>query len=496
MVEHGLYARVVCTLKEMLMRRKSSSFDSVIKTPHLWSGVARSNLERYAVQLCALYAAHAEPNASVRASFDAMYSRLLEDLSPIERGRIIDEVCASLPVGIAAVNTLALFVHAEPDPGVAATAVINIAHVAPLSGDDPLSGLSMLTSLYEHEHTSETVRISVFSGLLLLGDRRVLPILDRLWGLLGRQGRRRVLYAKSGVAYASTVDFLLDRLGKERDEGLFGSLAAALCRLPEETAQGRHPGYVVDVARRLPSSFLESEPTLTLLDACPIEVYGARIAPRLKELAREESEPKVLPMVMAAWGIDLDGVDGDIFSDNWWEIFDPSAAYVNWLVVHDDLGEHREAIEGYNRAIALDPNDSGVYRNRGVARGKLSEYCEAVEDFDRALALDPNDSAAYFNRGLAHYHLNEYRETIEDYDRTIVLDTNDSLAYRKRGIAHGKLGEHREAIADFEHAIAIDPDDSDAFRDRALAHGKLNEYREAIEDYDRAIGLDPDDSPV
>jgi len=76
MVEHGLYARAVCTLKEMLMWRKSPSFDSVITRPDLWSGVARSNLERYAVKLCALYAAYPEQDASLWASFDAMYRRL------------------------------------------------------------------------------------------------------------------------------------------------------------------------------------------------------------------------------------------------------------------------------------------------------------------------------------------------------------------------------------------------------------------------------------
>ena len=74
-----------------------------------------------------------------------------------------------------------------------------MAHLAPLSGDDPLSGLSMLTSLYEHEHTSERVRVSIFCDLLLLGDGRVLPLLDRLWGLLERQGRRDVLFAKCQV---------------------------------------------------------------------------------------------------------------------------------------------------------------------------------------------------------------------------------------------------------------------------------------------------------
>jgi hypothetical protein len=153
-----------------------------------------------------------------------------------------------------------LFVDAEPDPGAAAMAVINMAHLAPVTGDDPLSGVAMLVSLYEHEQTSERVRVGLFWGLLLLGDRRVLPILHRLWDLLGPQGKRRALQATSGIAYASKVDFLLDRLGTERDEGLFGSLAGALFRLPMETEKGPRPGYVVDIERRLPSPLGDDEP--------------------------------------------------------------------------------------------------------------------------------------------------------------------------------------------------------------------------------------------
>src|SRR5207253_5556380 len=112
------------------------------------------------------------------------------------------------------------------------------------------------------------------------------------------------LQATCRIAYASMVDFLLDRLGKERDEGLFGSLAVALYRLPEETENGPRPGYVVDIERRFPSSLGDDEPGVKVLDAWTVEEYGARIAPQLRRLAREESEPKVLPLVMAAWGID------------------------------------------------------------------------------------------------------------------------------------------------------------------------------------------------
>jgi hypothetical protein len=54
--------------------------------------VERSDLESYAVKLSLLHASHPEPGDSLQASFDAMYGRLLEDLSPLERCYLIDEV--------------------------------------------------------------------------------------------------------------------------------------------------------------------------------------------------------------------------------------------------------------------------------------------------------------------------------------------------------------------------------------------------------------------
>jgi Flp pilus assembly protein TadD len=426
------------------MLHESVSFDSVIKNPSLWARVDQSILEQHAVNLCLLCASHQSPGDLLLASFDAMYRRLLEDLSPVERGSIIDEVCASLPVGVAAVQTLALFVHAEPDPGVAATAVINMAHLAPLSGDDPLSGLSLLTSLYEREHTSETVRASIFCGLLLLGDRRVLPLLDRLWGLLGPQGRRRVLFATSGVAYASTVDFLLHRLGKERDDGLFGSLAAALYRLPEETAQGPRPGYIVDVERRFPSSFLQSEPTLRLLGEWPIEEYAARIAPRLRELAREESEPKVLPTVMAAWGIDPDGVHRPTGTN----------------MALGELRRFEEAVLSYDKALGLDPNDAWGWFQRGLALGELERFEEAIVSYDKALELDPEDAAAWYNRGIALDEMGRYEEAVLSYDKALELDPELKAVRFQRGCALADLGRDAEVFASYDEALARDPRDA------------------------------------
>ncbi len=48
---------------------------------------------------------------------------------------------------------------------------------------------------------------------------------------------------------------------------------------------------------------------------------------------------------------------------------------------------------GRNLAIA--------YNNRGIAYDDLGEYRRAIEDYDRALRLDPDDALAYNNRGIA-----------------------------------------------------------------------------------------------
>jgi tetratricopeptide (TPR) repeat protein len=62
-------------------------------------------------------------------------------------------------------------------------------------------------------------------------------------------------------------------------------------------------------------------------------------------------------------------------------------------------GRYQEAIEYYDRALAMDPNDVSALNNKGNALGDLGRYQEAIEYYDRALAIDPNDADALYNKG-------------------------------------------------------------------------------------------------
>lgn len=52
--------------------------------------------------------------------------------------------------------------------------------------------------------------------------------------------------------------------------------------------------------------------------------------------------------------------------------------------------------------------------NRGLAYGRLGNHRKALENFDRAIKLNKNYAKAYYNRGIAYGKLGNRRQAIED----------------------------------------------------------------------------------
>ena len=88
-------------------------------------------------------------------------------------------------------------------------------------------------------------------------------------------------------------------------------------------------------------------------------------------------------------------------------------------VALDDLGRHEEAIEYYDRLLAIDPTEVNALNNKGVALAELGKYQEAIEYFDKALAIDPNDVYSLNNKANS---LASLAESIEEVlFRTITI---------------------------------------------------------------------------
>ena len=66
--------------------------------------------------------------------------------------------------------------------------------------------------------------------------------------------------------------------------------------------------------------------------------------------------------------------------------------------------------------MKINPNYIYALYNKGVNLGNLGKYKEAIESFDKALKIDPNDVNALTSKGDALNRLR--REAIESFDKT------------------------------------------------------------------------------
>ena len=128
-----------------------------------------------------------------------------------------------------------------------------------------------------------------------------------------------------------------------------------------------------------------------------------------------------------------------------------------------EQGDHSEAIEAFDEAIKLDPQDAIAYYNRGVAYNRIgqskmrvsssdrSQYERAIKDFGEAIRLNPQ-ADAYYNRGVANRALGYFEPAMKDFDEAIRLNPQHADAFYLRGAVYGAIGKSIEAERDFAKA--------------------------------------------
>lgn len=110
------------------------------------------------------------------------------------------------------------------------------------------------------------------------------------------------------------------------------------------------------------------------------------------------------------------------------------------------------------------------FNNRGNDKYNKADYEGAVQDYNRAIELKPNDAEAYYNRGWAKYSLGDKQGAIADYTQAIKLKPDYADAYYYRGDAKYILKDKQGAIADYQKAA-----------DLYQKQGKSKDYQDALE---------------
>jgi tetratricopeptide (TPR) repeat protein len=74
----------------------------------------------------------------------------------------------------------------------------------------------------------------------------------------------------------------------------------------------------------------------------------------------------------------------------------------------NNQGQYKKAIEAANKAIALNPNDDGIWETKGAALASLGKYREAINCLEESLKLNPHNRTAEATRDKVAEILNEF----------------------------------------------------------------------------------------
>jgi len=157
-------------------------------------------------------------------------------------------------------------------------------------------------------------------------------------------------------------------------------------------------------------------------------------------------------------------------------------------------GDYSGAIEKYQEAVKIKPDDYQALHNWGVALANLGDYPGAIEKYEEALKIKPDFCEALINWGVALADLGDYSGAIEKYEEVLKIKPDDYQALVNWGNALRKLGDYSGAIEKYQEAWKIKPDDYQALNNWGFALCQTGQHISAIEKIRESLGINRDNS--
>jgi tetratricopeptide (TPR) repeat protein len=95
--------------------------------------------------------------------------------------------------------------------------------------------------------------------------------------------------------------------------------------------------------------------------------------------------------------------------------------------------------------------------NKGNSLAKLGRLAEAINCYDRALEINPQQAKTWRNKGAILPKLGRFAEAINCYDRVLEINPQDELTWLGKGVAEAQLGLRRDAAVSYRKFIELAP---------------------------------------
>jgi len=159
-------------------------------------------------------------------------------------------------------------------------------------------------------------------------------------------------------------------------------------------------------------------------------------------------------------------------------------------------GNNAEAVQKYEQAVAISPDQEDLHYNLAIALAKLGKTQDAKKHYEEALRIFPDYGEAHNNLGNLLMSENKLAEAIDQFREAIKNMPENASFHNNLGTAFGRQGKVAEAVGEFEEAIKHAPTYVEARVNLANAFMAKGRVEEAIDQLNEALRLRPDFKPA
>ncbi len=150
----------------------------------------------------------------------------------------------------------------------------------------------------------------------------------------------------------------------------------------------------------------------------------------------------------------------------------------------------------WTHAIACTSPNSLAHTNLGGALADGGDFDKAIEQYEAALAIDPQDAKSYSLLGDALIHLHRTDEAIKQYEKAVRIRPDSAETQANYGASLVQKKRFKEAAAHCEKALQIEPNHVGAHCNLGNALAHLGRLDEAIAQYEAALKITPNDARI
>jgi len=160
---------------------------------------------------------------------------------------------------------------------------------------------------------------------------------------------------------------------------------------------------------------------------------------------------------------------------------------------HHGAGRLQEALEGYRRVLAQNPDHVTALHRNGILAFQTGQLPAAAALLGRAVALEPTAWKSQCTLGLVRAAGGQFQGAVEAFQKTLETNPDCIEGIQGVGAAYRALGRTQEAIGAFRQALAMRPEDPKAHSDLGVVLQDGGQVQEAIAAFRKALALCDED---